>query len=123
MTRSRSEQFDELVLDAVGRLERRWPDELRNVEVTVEEVPPGESAVGQGRFGVPLGESAPPVAGRAARIIVYRRPVESRAADPRSRAALVHDVVVERVADLLGLSPEEVDPDYGSDAPGGGSRD
>ena len=33
----------------------------------------------------------------------------------RARATLVHDVVVEQVAELLGLEPETVDPDYGLD--------
>ena len=30
---------------------------------------------------------------------------------PRARADLVHDVVVDQVAELLGLDPDEVDPD------------
>jgi hypothetical protein len=28
---------------------------------------------------------------------------------------LVHEIVVEQVAELLGLSPENVDPKYGED--------
>jgi predicted Zn-dependent protease with MMP-like domain len=118
VTRTRAEQFDDLVLDAVERVERRWSDELRDVELAVEEVPPGGRPDDRG-VAVPLGQSAPAAEGRAARIVVYRRPVESRARDARLRAALVHDVVVERVAELLGLAPDAVDPDYGTDAPGG----
>jgi len=110
VTRSRSDQFDDLVLEAVDRLERRWPDELRDVELAVEDVPPVREPVAEA--GIPLGRSFASRPGRAARIVIYRRPVESRARDPRTRGLLVHDVVVERVAELLGLPPEVVDPDY-----------
>jgi hypothetical protein len=47
--------------------------------------------------------------------VVYRRPVETRATSERGRALLVNDVVVEQVAELLGLEPDAVDPDYGTD--------
>ena len=46
-------------------------------------------------------------------VLVYRRPVEIRSKSRDERALLVHEVVVEQVADLLGLSPESVDPRYG----------
>jgi hypothetical protein len=45
-------------------------------------------------------------------VVIYRRPVEGRAPGTRFRDAFVHDVVVELVAELLGLEPETVDPDY-----------
>jgi predicted Zn-dependent protease with MMP-like domain len=50
-----------------------------------------------------------------ARIVVYRRPVETRAADPRELAALINDVVVEQVASMLGVDPRELDAGYDSD--------
>ena len=53
--------------------------------------------------------------GRPARIVVYRRPVEIRTKNRDERALLVHEVVVEQVAELLGLAPESVDPRYGQD--------
>ncbi|MBW3615999.1 MAG: metallopeptidase family protein [Actinobacteria bacterium] len=46
----------------------------------------------------------------AARVVVYRRPLEARAADRTELAELVHDVVVDQVARLLQLDPDEVDP-------------
>jgi hypothetical protein len=46
-------------------------------------------------------------------VVVFRRPLELRAEGPGDLAALVHAVVVEQVAELLGRSPEEVDPRYG----------
>jgi len=112
---SRSELFDGFVLDAVDELEQRWSDSLRTVEFAVEDVPPdpAQSAAGADvEHVVPLGLSVPARDDRPARVVVYRRPVEGRAAGSRARAALVHDVVVELVAELLGLEPETVDPGY-----------
>src|SRR3954463_14637288 len=42
LARSRAEQFDDLVLDAVEDLERRWERELAGVEFAVEDVRGGE---------------------------------------------------------------------------------
>ena len=47
----------------------------------------------------------------SARVVVYRRPVTSRAADEEELADLVRRVVVEQVALMLGRRPEEIDPD------------
>jgi predicted Zn-dependent protease with MMP-like domain len=62
---------------------------------------------------VPLGRVYPASAGRPARIVVYRRPVETRASGARDVAALVADIVTEQVAGLLGVRPEELDPGFG----------
>jgi Zincin-like metallopeptidase len=101
---------------AVARLERRWGEELAAVEFAVAEVPPAELPDWAGE-PVPLAwlfpaASAPPES-LPPRIVVYRRPLEARAGDRRELEALVLDVLVEQVADLLGLEPEAVDPDYG----------
>jgi predicted Zn-dependent protease with MMP-like domain len=60
---------------------------------------------------VPLGRSEPAAGGEPARIVVYRRAVEARARNHRARETLVHEVVVEQFAELLGLDPDTVDPD------------
>ena len=123
--RTRGERFDDLVLDAVEQLDKRWSSQLRGVEFAVEDVPPvlaGEDpALDEGVLtdetaggAVPLGRLLP--AGRddsgrpvPPRVLVYRRPLEARALDRRDLADLVHDVVVDQVARLLGLDPDEVD--------------
>lgn len=109
--RSRAERFDELVLDAVERVERRWAHQVEGMEFAVEDVPASNPAPWE-RGGVPLGRSFPADAGLPGRVVVYRRPVESRAHDDDDLAALVMDVVVEQVAHLLGRRPEEIDPGY-----------
>jgi hypothetical protein len=118
VARTRAEQFDELVLAAVSRLEPRWATELAAVEVLVEDVPdmvrPGSEPVDAAVPGeVPLGRTEPATRDDPARIVVYRRPVEARARGQRARELLVLDVVVEQLADLLGLDPGTVDPEGG----------
>jgi len=109
--RSRSEQFDELVLDAVNRVSRLWGSQLQAVDVVVEDVPPAEPD------GVPLSLAEPASLDEPARIVVYRRPVESRAKGQQAREDLVHEVVVQAVAELLGLPLDVVDPDRDGDPP------
>jgi predicted Zn-dependent protease with MMP-like domain len=109
--RTRAERFDDAVLDAVERLERRWARQLEGTEFAVEDVPPSRPAPWE-HGGVPLGRYFPADAGLPPRIVVYRRPIETRALDDADLAALVHDVVVEQVAHLLARAPEDVDPGY-----------
>lgn len=112
--RTRAEIFDDLVLDVVERLERRHPRELGGVEFAVEDVP-GEltgydTDVLEDR-SVPLARLVPGRPGRhplPPRIVLYRRPLELRSGDREGLAELVNDVVVEQVANLLGIDPEEL---------------
>ena len=122
LARTRSERFDDLVLDAVEELEAHWAAELAGVEFAVEEVPPSGEYAGASDAatdsdtivdrGVPLGRlhrtgvpgTASPV------IVVYRRAVEARAADLEDRGDLVFMVVAELVAELLGRDIDEIDP-------------
>jgi hypothetical protein len=47
--------------------------------------------------------------------VVYRRPLELRSPDTGDRGLLVHDVVVELLADLLDVDADRLDPDDDSD--------
>ncbi|NLT55411.1 MAG: metallopeptidase family protein [Actinomycetales bacterium] len=113
--RSRADRFDDRVLDTVDTLERRWARELDGVEFAVEDVPPSDPAPWE-HGEIPLGRFFPAQGTLPPRVVVYRRPVETRASDAREVNALVHDVVVEQVAHLLGLTPEQVDPHYGEES-------
>ena len=117
--RTRSQQFDDMVLDAVARLEPRWATELATVEFAVQEVPEAEELVDD---SVPLplartvpgipdsGDPARPAA--PARIVVYRRPLMARSDNDAELSDLIFDVVVEEFAGFLGLDPDSVDPGY-----------
>ncbi|MGW0939031.1 metallopeptidase family protein [Streptomyces sp. NPDC002666] len=108
LSASRADSFRDLVQDSVERLERRWP-QLAEVDFVVLDVP------GTSEETVPLGSALPAEKERPAQIVIYRRPVEIRTKNRDERALLVHEVVVEQVAELLGLSPESVDPRYGQE--------
>ncbi|MFE2358752.1 metallopeptidase family protein [Streptomyces parvulus] len=112
---SRGEVFADLVQDSVERLERRWP-QLSDIDFVVLDVPRLEGPEEMWNDeAVPLGGTVPAREDRRGRVVVYRRPVEIRTKGRDERAALVHEVVVEQVAELLGLTPETVDPRYGED--------
>ncbi|GAA4347148.1 metallopeptidase family protein [Angustibacter luteus] len=112
--RTRRTQFDDLVLDAAERLEQRWGRELDGVEFAVEDVPPSDPAPWE-RGEVPLGRLFPAQGSLPPRVVVYRRPLETRAPDRSLLAALVHEVVVEQVAHLLDLDPGQIDPGLADD--------
>jgi predicted Zn-dependent protease with MMP-like domain len=117
--RTRSQQFDDMVLDAVARLEGRWEAELTGVEFAVQEVPEPDELTDDS-VPLPLARTAPgspestdPARpATPARIIVYRRPLLARAENEGELSDLVFDVVVEEFADFLGIEPESVDPGY-----------
>jgi hypothetical protein len=116
LTRTRGEEFDDLILDAVEALERTWAAELADVEFAVEEVPQvpangpihynpeviDDNGIPLGRLVRPNAEVAHPV------IVIYRRPLETRAIDREDRADLVYSVVAELVAEALGKDVDEI---------------
>jgi predicted Zn-dependent protease with MMP-like domain len=117
MHRTRAEQFDNLVMDAVDELESTWAAELAGLDFAVDDVPPPgarwefdrdvivDRGVALGRlFRAGLPGSEHPV------IVVYRRPVEARAPEREDRADLVFMVVTELVAEYLGRDVDEIDP-------------
>ena len=116
--RSRAQQFDDLVLEAVARLEPRWETELSDVEFAVQEVPDADIIEGD---GVPLARivraspdiSDPDHPATGPRIVLFRRPLLARAEDEDELSELIFDVVVEEVAEILGVDPEVIDPGYG----------
>ncbi len=114
LARTRAEIFDDLVLDTVEELERRYSRELAEVEFAVEDVPPDLNVYDSDVLEdgeVPLARLQPARDGQSgapARIVLYRRPLELRAPHREELAELVHDVIVEQVANLLGLDPDDL---------------
>ncbi|MGC1207383.1 MAG: metallopeptidase family protein [Ornithinimicrobium sp.] len=98
-------RFDEMVLDAVGAFEQRLGSRLPDLEVAVEDVPPSDPAPWEGT--VALGRLFPEQGQTKARMVIYRRPVESRASGPWEASAIVHDVVAEQLATMLGIDPDD----------------
>lgn len=122
-SRSRAERFDAIVLEALEPIDERWHEELEQLDVAVDEVPEiidcdpatviwGNDVVEDGK--VPLARLVPAGVDRAglptrARIVLYRRPLETRAQDSVDLSDLVHEVLVEQIASYLGVDPDTVD--------------
>jgi len=121
--RTRAERFDALVLEALEPIELRWGSELSDLDLAVDEVPeveqtsPDDVVWGQGVLadvGVPLAQLVPAGVDQEglpsrARIVIYRRPLEARARDGADLAELLHEVLVEQVAEYLNIEPDAVD--------------
>lgn len=105
--RTARERFDQLVLDVVTPLDERWQRHLGLVEYAVEDAPMIPDDWDEST--VPLSSLVRGAAGEPTRLVVFRRPVEHRAETRAELEALVHTIVVEHLADLLNLTPEQVD--------------
>jgi predicted Zn-dependent protease with MMP-like domain len=61
---------------------------------------------------VPLASFVPGTQSTPPRLVLFRRPIEHRAENRADLDALVLTVVVEQLADYLGVPAEDVHPDY-----------
>lgn len=104
------ERFDALVLAIVTALDARWSDRLGLVEYAVEDAPliPGD----WDESTVPLSSLVRGSGATATRIVLFRRPIEHRCETRADLEAMVLTVLVEQVAELLGIDAEDVDPRY-----------
>jgi predicted Zn-dependent protease with MMP-like domain len=123
VSRSRSQRFDALVLEALEPIEQRWHAELAHLDVAVDEVPEVKTTSPEKVVwdddvvvdaNVPLARLVPAGVDRhglptRARIVLYRRPIEARARDGADMADLLHDVLIEQIAAYLGLDPDVIE--------------
>jgi predicted Zn-dependent protease with MMP-like domain len=117
VSRTRSEVFDDLVLDAVEEVEEVVADDpvlvarLSAIELAVEDIPPDGALADAATAGdLALGRGEAEQGDQPARLVLYRRPIELRTLDAADRARLVHEVVVEYLVDLLDVPLERLDP-------------
>jgi hypothetical protein len=104
------ELFDGLALDVMSDVESRWPEELGQVELAVEDIPVLPHTWVAPR--VPLASLVPATSIVPPRLVLFRRPIEHRAETRSDLEALLLTVVVEQLADYLGVPAEDVHPDY-----------
>jgi hypothetical protein len=109
----RAEFFTRCVADAVAQVQEHCPRALQGVDVGIEDVPTVQPAWAPDR--VPLAAAVSGVAGRAGQIVVFRRPLERRAATRKGLRILVYRTLVEQLSGLTGIPVDEIDP--------GGHRD
>ncbi|GHD09677.1 metallopeptidase family protein [Zhihengliuella salsuginis] len=126
-SRTRQDRFEDLVAESSMRLEQLQGTRVAGIQFMVSFAPEKDGldrAAARGE-SPPLGRSLrvrPQTVDTSAgerdvaglqQIVVYRQPVEQLSPSPAELPELVHDVVIELVAELLNLSPEQVDSTYG----------
>lgn len=105
--------FAECVSAAVERVERQCPQALLGVSIGIEEVPVWSGSWTPER--VPLAAAIERTEDEPARIVVYRRPLEHRAATRRGLGILTYRTIVEQLAAVTGLDVATIDPSGVSD--------
>ena len=108
--RTARERFDDLALDIVTEIDQRWQDRLGLVEYAVEDTPDVPDDWSSGT--VPLSSLVRGSGADPTRLVLFRRPIEHRCDNRAELEAMVLTVVVEQVAELLGIDAEDVDPRY-----------
>jgi len=110
---TKRERFDQLALGIVTSVDRQWQDELGLVEYAVEDAPqiPDDWEADQ----IPLSSLVRGTGATPTRLVLFRRPIEHRAESRADLEALLLTIVVEQIAELLGLDPDKVDPRYDRD--------
>ncbi|MGO5287789.1 metallopeptidase family protein [Pseudoscardovia suis] len=110
--RTKSGAFDDLVASHIKRLRAAWPELFVNLQCAVEDVPPSDPLDWE-EHKVPLSRAFPAGNGIPARIVLYSMPLQSRAASWSDLEFLVRDEIVFQLANLNGMHPEDIDPDWG----------
>lgn len=108
--RTGRELFDQVAIEVMSDVESRWTEELAPVELAVEDIPVLPHTWVAPR--VPLASLVPGTQSAPPRLVLYRRPIEHRSESRIDLEALVLTVVVEQIADYLGVPAEDVHPDY-----------
>lgn len=101
------------MLGVVTAIDERWHDQLGLVEYAVEDTPLMPEDWQQNQ--VPLSSLLRGSGATPTRLVLFRRPLEHRCEDREELEAMVLAVVVEQVAELLGMDADDVDPRYDTD--------
>jgi len=100
--------FTRLVREAIEDLDERFPTSMTHITFLTEEVPSLRDLTLHDGV-VALGRVA---AGNPHECVLYRRPIEWRSPTDMALSRTIRDVLAENVGLLLGMRPENVDPDY-----------
>lgn len=106
---SPAEFFWQAMEESVARLMTTCPDAVTTVDIGVEDIPTGALAwdlVDR----VPLAAAMEATPSRPARIVLFRRPLERRAATRADLRELVHYTLVEQLSGLTNRSMTDLDP-------------
>jgi hypothetical protein len=110
---NRADFFDDSVHSAVDRIAASCPDALVGVTFGIEDVPTLPPSWAGDR--VPLAAAVGADQERMAQVVVYRRPLEHRAASRRGLRILVYRTIVEQLSALTGRPVSDFDADESAD--------
>ncbi|SMO60962.1 metallopeptidase family protein [Propioniciclava tarda] len=101
--------FAHCVSDALAQITRTCPRALGSVDVGIEDVPTIATSWDPSR--VPLAAALSPTVEVNGQIVLFRRPLERRAATRKGLRILVYRTIVEQLASITGISVDEIDPE------------
>ena len=102
------ELFERLLTEAVVDITVRLGTELRNVEISLEEIPNLRDLT-LAEDSVPLGRAEKD---NPSRVVIYQRPIEMRADNKSELDRLIRDALAELVGLIIGLRAIDIDPNY-----------
>lgn len=108
--RTARERFDDLALAIFTDIDARWQDRLGLVEYAVEDAP--QIPDDWDSSTVPLSSLIRGSGASPTRLVLFRRPIEHRCETRADLQAMLLTVVVDQVAELLGIDADDVDPRY-----------
>lgn len=109
--RSRQEPrafFASCVADALTQIGSACPRALAAVDIGIEDVPTIETEWAPG--GVPLAAALSPTVVANGQVVLFRRPLERRAATRKGLRILVYRTIVEQLSGITGIAIDEIDP-------------
>jgi len=113
VSRLRQARFARLVARALDELPAEFREQMRNIEIVVEDEPSPEQLRGDGELlglyeGVPLTDRGAMEPYLPDRISIFRGPIERISASPRRQADIVRDTVVHEIAHHFGISDKRL---------------
>lgn len=100
--------FARCVSDALAQISATCPRALAAVDVGIEDVPTVEAAWAPSR--VPLAAALSPTVSANGQVVLFRRPLERRAATRKGLRILVYRTLVEQLSNITGIPADEIDP-------------
>jgi hypothetical protein len=106
-TRTPQAFFQACIIAAVDRVADNNADTLTGIDIGFEDVP---AHIDDWAARVPLGSAIPARPDQRGRVVLYRRPLERRAASPNDLRRLVYRTIVEQLSAITGTSVGDIDP-------------
>lgn len=104
--------FDAMVAAQIRRLNSAWKALTKDVQFAVEDVPPSQTVYWEHNRRI-MSQAFPANRGIPPRIVLYRMPLCTHVSNRTELQYAIRDELVQRLAELYGRRPEEIDPDWG----------